>query len=374
MTKKGFYFVNSDIDNKRAHTAQILSTVEFVNSFLPLELIFPRYGKKQYDLVKLFSDYGLAGSVPVVFLSALGAGEANAWAFLFFNISASLFLLKKKINKQVDFIYLRSSLFLPLAVWARFLGIPFFYEAHRKPLSRGEKFRDDFLVKRAAGLIVISVVLKDHYAKQNKHILVAHDAVSLERFSVALEKAEARRQLGLSPETTIGVYQGAVSKLKGLDTLFSAARNLPAMNFEVVGPVAREFSGQDIPPNVRLAGNKSQKEVPLYLKAADFLIIPHPDNEYSQSPMKLFEYLAAGRPIISADLANIREVLPNVGNLFFEPGNSESFVAAVKKYIENKETYDREAQQNLAVAKEYTWEKRGEKIAQFIQQSMTKRR
>ena len=368
---KGFYFVNSDINNKRAHTFQILNTVEFINPFLSLELVFPEY-KKDYNLKELFSYYGLAGKVPVSFKSIFGIKESCVLAFLLFNISTSYFLFKKKIKKEADFIYFRSSFFFPLACFALAINTPFFYEPHRKPLSWSERIRDSFLAKFAAGLVVISDGLYQYYLKQNKNVLIAHDAVSLQRFDFELDKNEARQKLNLSQNAILGVYSGAVRKIKGIEIVFSAARSLPSVNFEIVGPIGPEFEKHPVSDNIHLIGKKSQEIIPTYLKAADFLIIPHPDNEYSQSPMKLFEYLAAGRPIISVALDNIKEVLPTEGNLLFEPSNSDSLVTVIKKYIEKKELYDREAQNNILVAREYTWEKRGEKIARFIKQSKIK--
>ncbi|MDD2753535.1 MAG: glycosyltransferase [Candidatus Portnoybacteria bacterium] len=368
---KGLYFVNSDIENKRAHVFQMLSTVEAIRPFLDLTLIFPWYGRKKYDLTKLFSVYGLKKEVPVIFQSAWGIKEACLKAFLAFDISAAGFLLKQRRRTQVDFIYFRSSLFFVLAIAAYWLGIPFFYEIHRKPLSWSERFRDSFLAKRAAGLIVISEVLKQHYLKYNKNILVVHDAVSLERFGQDIDKDLARQKLGLAAGALLGVYSGAIRKIKGVDVLIDAAKNLPWVNFEAIGPIDSEFKSAVI-ANFHLAGPKKQAEVPVFLAAADFLLLPHPENEYSQSPMKLFEYLAAGRPIISSDLPNIKEVLPLDGNLLFKPGNSEILANTIKKYLENRPFYDQAARQNKEVAKEYTWKKRGEKIANFIKQSLKK--
>jgi len=122
--------------------------------------------------------------------------------------------------------------------------------------------------------------------------------------------------------------------------------------------------------NVYVIKKQSQNEVPIWQSAADFLIIPHPDSEYSQSPMKLFEYLASGRPIVSSELENIKEVLKGERNLFFEAENRGSFMLTIKKYLDNKDEHDKKAKDNIELAKEHTWEKRGQKISEFIKVSL----
>ncbi|MDD5032889.1 MAG: glycosyltransferase [Candidatus Pacebacteria bacterium] len=368
---RGFYFVNTNIENKRAHTFQILNTAEFLRRSFDLALVFPEY-RNDYDKKNIFSYYGLTEETSVIFKRVFGIKRSCLLAFLLFDISASYFLFVQKIKNKPDFIYLRSSFFLSLSLAAFFLRIPIFYETHRKPISRSEKIRDYFLSKCASGFVVISKGLETYYSKYNKPVLVIHDAVSLGRFDIRLNKDEARQKLGISSPGILGVYCGSVRKIKGIDVIFSAAKKMPNVNFEIVGPVYPEFKNLEISFNVHLAGSKSQEKIPTYLKAADFLILPHPESEYSQSPMKLFEYLAVARPIISSDTANIKEVLVPEGNLFFKSGSDEDFVLAIKKYIAEKETYDKKAINNKEISREYTWEKRGEKIARFMRLVLNK--
>jgi len=255
---------------------------------------------------------------------------------------------------------------------AKLLNIKIFYESHRKPLSWSERVRDVFIAKRSSGLIVLNENLKKYYLSYNKNIFIAHDAVSFKRFAIGMNKKEAREKLNFSLDKIFGVYIGSVSKLKGLDVVFEAAKSLPNIEFIIIGKVSLEFENEVFSENIKFLDRKPQGEIPVYQKAADFLIIPHPDTEYSQSPMKLFEYLASGRVIVSTDLAHIKEILPQVGNLFFEPGNVRSFMNVIKRYLEKKEDYDKEARQNIEIAKENTWKKRGEKISQFIESRLGK--
>lgn len=218
----------------------------------------------------------------------------------------------------------------------------------------------------ATGIIVISNYMREHYLRYDKKILVVHDAVSLERFAVKIDRAEVRKKLGLATDKKICVYAGTISRLKGIEYVVGAARLLPEVSFLLVGIISPEFSNAVLSHNVRILGRVEQKELPNILQAADVLLLPHPKGEYSQSPMKLFEYMASGIPIVASRLPSISEVLNDKNSVLVEPENGEALARGIENVIDGATDAAAIAAQAYSDVQNYTWEKRGVAIASFI--------
>ena len=272
----------------------------------------------------------------------------------------------ERIRGKVDFIYLRSE-YLVFLVWcARLIDVPYFYELHREGRSKKEASVKEMFARHARGVVVISGVLEKAFSRFNQALLVAHDAVDLSRFSGTLSQSEAREKLGIDTNETIALYSGSLTKEKGVDLVIEVARQFPDITFYLLG----RGTLPSVPANIRLVGFVDNEKVPAYLAAADILLGPHRESIYAQSPMKLFEYMAVGKPIISSDLPNIREVLTDTGNLFFVAGNVEDLEKQLKTFIANKSDYKEASKKNREDVQLFTWDKRGEHIAEFITEAL----
>ncbi|OHA95706.1 MAG: hypothetical protein A3C70_03295 [Candidatus Zambryskibacteria bacterium RIFCSPHIGHO2_02_FULL_43_14] len=333
-----------------------------------MHMVLPKYrGKIDFDVVK--DNHDLPEVPKLIFLHNFGIQKSGIVAFTLFNIPAILFLLQKKINGEVDFLYFRTSYFIPTAILARILRIPLFYETHRRPISRSEKFRDHLMSTLATGIIVISSYMREHYLSYKEEILVAHDAVSLKRFASTVNREEARKSLGLAPDEKICVYAGTVNKLKGIEYVIVAARILPEVHFLLVGSVSPEFAITNLPVNVKLLGRVGQKDLPQILRAADVLLLPHPRGEYSQSPMKLFEYMASGIPIVASRLPSISEVLNDENAVLVEAESGEALANGIGMVLGDAHHSQAIARKAYNDVQNYTWEKRGIAIAEFIRKT-----
>jgi glycosyltransferase involved in cell wall biosynthesis len=80
---------------------------------------------------------------------------------------------------------------------------------------------------------------------------------------------------------------------------------------------------------VRFVGQQGPEEVVLYLNAADVLTIPDTVTTITASPLKLFEYMAVGRPILLRELPALREILDDESAVFVPPGDPAAFTAAL---------------------------------------------
>lgn len=122
--------------------------------------------------------------------------------------------------------------------------------------------------------------------------------------------------------------------------------------------------------NILILGHRPYKEIPLYLKASDVLVLPNKrgdraSEEYT-SPMKMFEYMASGVPIVASNLPSIKEVLNKENAILVEPNNPESLAEGIKKILQNKNLADKISRWALRDVQNHTWQKRVEKIINFI--------
>ena len=226
---KGFYFINTDLRTTRAHTSQVLHTTTALQTFLPLSLVAPQF--PALDLGTIAERHDLPTVPDAALLWNFGIHRPGILAFILFNIPAILFLLTKKIRGEAGFIYVRATYFLPLILTAFVLRIPCFYETHRKPITRNERWRDGIISRISTGIVIVSEHVRAYYSQYAEKTLVVHDAVALKRFAVYIDKAQAREQLGFAQDAHICVYTGTVSSLKGIDYLVEAARLLPDISF-----------------------------------------------------------------------------------------------------------------------------------------------
>lgn len=369
---KGYYFHNMDVRSTRAHACQILNTAVAVDSELSLCLVLPKYrGEVDFDIVK--SNHGLPRTPELILLRNFGIQKSGIAAFALFNVSAIWFFLQKKLDKDASFLYFRSSYFLPLAIVSYIFRVPFFYETHRRPVSWSERRRDHLMSKLASGTIVISNYMREHYLPYKKKMLVAHDTVSLKRFAKSaapVSRKEAREGFGLATEEKVCVYAGTISKLKGMEYVIAAARLLPEVTFLLAGIVSPEFTNAILPANVKILGKMEQRELPNMLQAADVLLLPHPKGEYSQSPMKLFEYMASGVPIVASRLPSICEVLNDGNAVLVEPENEKALAHGIEKALGDANFSRIIAEKAYNDVQNYTWEKRGGAIAGFIKNTL----
>src|SRR3990172_5409389 len=161
----------------------------------------------------------------------------------------------------------------------------------------------------------------------NDALLVAPNGVELEKYEDLPSPAEARRQLHL-PEGLIVGFTGHIYPGRGAELLFELAKQMPQVNFLWVGgtpelvELLRGKLNAAKMTNVTMTGFVKHESIPLYQAAADILLMPYSRSIEASSgqdiaevinPMKMFEYMASGRAIVSADLPSIREIL-NEGN------------------------------------------------------------
>jgi glycosyltransferase involved in cell wall biosynthesis len=129
--------------------------------------------------------------------------------------------------------------------------------------------------------------------------------------------------------------------------------------------------------NLLFTGFISQRRLPAYQAAADILLMPYARSIAGSSggnsadicsPMKMFDYLAAGRPIITSDLPVIREVLHEGNAVFAQPEDIAGWASALAHLLMSPELRDQLGRQARCDAQNYTWAARAERaLAGFVE-------
>jgi len=208
-------------------------------------------------------------------------------------------------------------------------------------------------------------------------ILVARDGVHLHRYVGVMGKAEARRQLHLDPDRPTAVYAGQFYPWKGVDRLVEAAELVPDLQLVLVGgdqhnnPRIAELVERHAPGRVVRAGIVPHVHVPIFQSAADIIALPNSGREEISarytSPLKLFEAMAARRPIVASDLPSLREVLTHDRNAHLvEPDSAEALAEGMQALLDDEPRGARLAQQAWVDVQPYDWAERGRRVAAFL--------
>jgi glycosyltransferase involved in cell wall biosynthesis len=173
----------------------------------------------------------------------------------------------------------------------------------------------------------------------------------------------------------IVAYAGHLYPWKGVSVLLRALSLLPNARGLIIGghpgetdleTTRRDAASLGLAERVRFTGAVPPSEVAALLAGADVLVLPNTSTRLSAqytSPLKLFEYLAAGKPIVASDLPSIREVLEDGRNaVLAAPDDAAALASAITRVVADPALAERIARQAFGEAAEYTWARRAERL------------
>jgi len=292
------------------------------------------------------------------------------------------------LTRSARLVYSRDFFSCLFLFWLRLLhGKRIFFEAHDFPLTKlGSRLRC-WPLRHIDGLIVISRKLAELYQSQGippEKMLVAPDGVDLPLFSTGLQRESSREELGIPHNKKVICYTGHLYRWKGTHILAPAMKKLnDNYLLYVVGgtpediPEFEKFVSANRIPNVIITGYVPPKLIPKYLAAADVLVLPNTSEEAISrlytSPLKLFEYMAARRPIVASDLPSVREILNEENAMLVSSDDPKALAEGIQKLLTNEELGKKLAENAFKEVQLFTWEKRAEKILEFIDEKCRKK-
>lgn len=372
MKKKLLYISNIRLPTERAHGIQIMKMCEaFAKVGFDVELVVPK--RKNPIVSDPFEYYKVERSFAIKKIPCVQAVYPGKIGFWFQTIVFSTMCWFYVLFNKPDVVYTRDELPGFYMIFLKFLSLQIVWESH---MVRWNFFGR--ALSKFSKIVVISNGLNSFYKSKGilkENILLAPDGVDIDQFDLPINKGEARRTLSLSQNKSIVMYTGHLYDWKGATTLAEAASYFDTnTEFMFVGGTDKHISEfKERYKNVRnltVVGRVAHTAVPLYLKAADVLVLPNSAKEdisrLYTSPMKLFEYMASSKPIVASRIPSLCEILNTENAIFATPDDPASFSNVIERLLKDKSFQDQLATRARIDVNKYSWDVRAESIENFI--------
>jgi glycosyltransferase involved in cell wall biosynthesis len=309
------------------------------------------------------------------------------------NLLYNLTLYEKALpylqSHQVDCIYERYSLFSYAGIrLARAFGVPHILEVNAPLAYEQEKMRglemkelacqtERRIMRGTDAVIVVSRRLQEFVASCGvpaAHIHILPNAVDPQRFATADHGAAIRTQLQLDGKRVIG-FVGSLKPWHGTATLCKAFHALhataPYTHLLIIGdgPERETLEGyirsNKLNNAVTFTGNVSYESIPEYIAAMDITVAPYnPSDNFYYSPIKIFEYMIMGKPIVAGRIGQVEEVIiDGETGVLFEPGNITQLTAALAHLTTNASLcHGLGARAQAWVQQERTWDNNARRV------------
>lgn len=359
----------SQIPSDTANSIQVMKACNALTQLgHDLTLIVPRYSTlhRPPSTVNLKSHYGIQEDFPIEWIASP---------------SRRLFTFQSVQRARVHKPGILYTWFPQSAVFGLLYRIPTVYEVHLQPTGAlGPAWHRAFAMlrgrKRLASITqaLVDVLERDHKIRfKPGEVVIAPNGVDLERFASLPDPVTARQTLNLPNAPTV-MCTGHLYAGRGADLFLALAKEIPHARFVWVGGRPEDVNTwkQRATRNTIFTGFIPNQDLPLYQSAADILLMPYSrsitgssgtaDSASVASPMKMFEYMAAGRAIVTSDLPVIREVLNEKNAVFCEPDEVGKWKVEIEGLLADEPRRVELGRQAREDVEGYTWLAREERV------------
>ncbi len=283
-------------------------------------------------------------------------------------------------NETADIVYVRSPLLLRTTVASH---IPVVLELHTPP----RRFLSSFtrLCNRCALVVCLTQGMRaalERMGVASERLIVEGDGVTLHRYQKLASASEEKARWNLPTDRTIVGYIGSLVTMESVEKgvreliesvplLLKTQKNL--LVWIVGGPVSWQETYVELAQSLgashairfdaRIAGEK----VPSAIAACDVCVYPAPKSDHvffqrDTSPLKLFEYLAAGRPIVCADIPPVRDIVDERSVLFCRPGDASSLAGSIEYVLSHPEDAAERIEHGKKIVEQHDWTKRMQRV------------
>ena len=344
---KIMYVSNVSVPSNSASSVHVMKMCEaFKKNGVDITLVIPNhYNRQKHKEPDIFSFYGIKEPFPVKRMKFIRKNVKGIREIIY-----SVFATIYAVGKGPDVIMTRKIMVARIAA---------------------------IQSKHMRKLIVISEALKiyimEKYHIAEEKIVVLADAVSLTSFE------NLDTTLALKQEKLKLAYVGSLFPGKGIETIVRLAAADKENQYDVYGergPLEEwKTLAKEIGSRVNFMGQIENARVPETLTQYDVLLMPYSNKvevygeelTYWMSPLKMFEYMASGRVIISSNLPVIREILTDRRNAYLvEPDNVQAWLETVREVEADREKAKEIAKQALCDVKQYTWDERARRVSELL--------
>ncbi len=377
------YCTNVRLPNERAHGHQIAKVVQALTELgHSVEIFCPyRMNPIQESFVRY---YDVSSDIQVHQVGSVD-GIAAWWAPGILGLKLTTFLFGKQLKKilaqrtkDFDCLYTRTPELLPVLTATK---KPVIVELHRLPRFWLKRFARH--LRRCRLVVALTTAMRTAVLDMgisNVPVIAEGDAVDPRDFASLPEATQTRITLGVPDGVPLIGYAGQLESMglsKGIPELLEGLLLLKkrGVDFRAAiagGPAAaKERFVRELDPalaeNVTFLGFLPHAKIPTLMSACDVLVYPAPASTHpfylrDTSPLKIFEYMAAGQPIVSADLPPIRDVLTEQMAFFCRPGDAESLADALRLALTDRDEAAKRAKIARGHSDNLTWKKRMERI------------
>lgn len=236
--------------------------------------------------------------------------------------------------------------------------------------------------RRRVSMVVTTHAGKKSYTQRGipaDRIRVEPNGVNIQRFHSQPSTADLRKVLDLPEQKTIVGFCGSLYEGRGIEELLWNAEHLKRLFFLVVGGRPHEvdhyrnLSNEKNLDNIRFVGHVPQDQVPPYLMACDILLMPYTNASAHDfmSPMKMFDYLATGRPIVATDFPVVREILEDKKNaVLVQPDSATALADGILWLLDHPDQASQIGNQAREDARYYSWENRAKRLVAWHRQTL----
>jgi len=219
-------------------------------------------------------------------------------------------------------------------------------------------------------------------AAPSARVAVVENGAETSYFRTLPDQSTARRQLGLPRNARLIVFVGALRRWHGIDVAVASLSRLPHdVHLAVVGDgpervtLEAAAAAAGVADRTHWLGHRPHKEIAVALAAGDVAVAPYPNLEqFAFSPLKLFEYLAAGIPVVASDIGQVRIVLSDgeLGRLV-HPGDDRALAEGVLEAFLPEARLRAERARDHAL-RAHSWDARAERIERELSEAIASRR
>ena len=240
--------------------------------------------------------------------------------------------------------------------------------------AREVREREERLIRAADVVFASASTLYEAKRALNPHTFYLPNVAEAEHFArardVSLPVADDLRDI---PHPIAGFIGNITAYKVDFDLLVAVARRKADWSFVLIGPIGRGDPSTDVSllrglPNVFLLGDRPYAELPRYVKAFDVCLIPFRQNDSTRGtlPMKFFEYLAAGKPVVATNLPALAEFR----DYFYGARTPDDFADALQ--VAANEDAAR-AGQGAELAIKYSWDARMAEIEKIVNDALARK-